>query len=406
MTLHYLDLKDGTVTATPAAFPQAVCLARDQHLHGLTIRDDYNGTLSCDLNELASLPWLERFGVSPGIKPARLLHLEALRSLQNLKTLALHDYKNLDLAYFPNLEELFVRDRAGLHGLETLTRLRRLQIWGLRQGDFSKRNLESLQELTVIQAAQTVVRVVGLECLTGLRHLTLSHSRALAAVGSLPPNLLKFRVEACAHLVDFSCLANNPSLDFVFGQTIQSLAFVPSMRRLTSLAFDSVSDSDLSPILQSKTLRTIRFENRKRYTHTQEELQRALDIGATGDSSHRDEPATAEVMSQRDGILSRWRSALAQGDSQFTQEGIDAVECELSAFEGRAMEARGQQQALRAVLRRTVLALEHLGGAQGTFGCFLETDEREELVPYLLGIVSDCGLVSDQEDPTEPYRNW
>jgi hypothetical protein len=42
----------------------------------------------------------------------------------------------------------------------------------------------------------------------------------------------------------------------------------------------------------------------------------------------------------------------------------------------------------------------------GVHGSFLETDEREELVPYLLDVIARHGLDTQGEDPTEPYRNW
>ena len=68
--------------------------------------------------------------------------------------------------------------------------------------------------------------------------------------------------------------------------------------------------------------------------------------------------------------------------------------------------AAGDNVALREILHRIVLELDGLGGEEGTYGCFLETDEREELVPHLLEVMRACGLDVGDDDPTEPYRRW
>jgi hypothetical protein len=108
----------------------------------------------------------------------------------------------------------------------------------------------------------------------------------------------------------------------------------------------------------------------------------------------------------RDAILRRWREAMVSGDSLFTAEGIAAVERALVRFEADAAAAGGSPESLAESLRAVVLELDRLGGLDGIHGSFLETDEREELVPYLLGVVAEHGLHADGEDLTEPYRLW
>lgn len=108
----------------------------------------------------------------------------------------------------------------------------------------------------------------------------------------------------------------------------------------------------------------------------------------------------------RDAILRRWREAMASGDSLFTAEGIAAVESALVRFEADAAAAGDSPESLAESLRAAVLELDRLGGLDGLHGNFLETEEREELVPYLLGVVAEHGLHADGEDLTEPYRLW
>jgi hypothetical protein len=105
-------------------------------------------------------------------------------------------------------------------------------------------------------------------------------------------------------------------------------------------------------------------------------------------------------------ILDRWRAALADGDSHFTPSGIEAVDVVLRDFERQAASAAGRPDLLSQVLRATVLQLDRIGGEHGQHGSFIDTDEREELVPFLLGVVGEHGLDVGGADPTEPYRPW
>lgn len=113
------------------------------------------------------------------------------------------------------------------------------------------------------------------------------------------------------------------------------------------------------------------------------------------------------VSEAAESILRRWFSAWEEGDEQFTEDGVESVRRLLEKFEADAVLAKHNDASLLRILARTVRDLDVLGGSDGRHGCFIETDEREELVPYLLGVVRDCGLtLDDGEDPTESYRGW
>ncbi len=111
-------------------------------------------------------------------------------------------------------------------------------------------------------------------------------------------------------------------------------------------------------------------------------------------------------MSSRSLIIGRWRTALEDGDLHFSSRGIDAVDALLCDFENSAAAADRQPDALLNILRSTVMELDAMGGEHGRFGTFIDTDEREELVPYLLSVVGDSGLNLDDGDPTAAYRPW
>jgi hypothetical protein len=105
-------------------------------------------------------------------------------------------------------------------------------------------------------------------------------------------------------------------------------------------------------------------------------------------------------------IIERWRTSLSGGDTLFSAEGIAAVDERLNRFERDAAAASGDALRLSELLRELVLDLDRLGGEHGIYGTFLETDEREELVPYLIDVVEKEGLNTGGEDPTEAYRPW
>lgn len=94
-----------------------------------------------------------------------------------------------------------------------------------------------------------------------------------------------------------------------------------------------------------------------------------------------------------------WRARMKAGDPRFTKAKIDAAEKALKAFV--AAVADDPKGALEDVVR----ALNALGGYEGKHGNFIETEEREELVPFLLAKARAAGLRA-KGDPTEKLREW
>ncbi len=410
MTFDEPTVADGIVTTTPGSFEIGVERARRERLRGVSIRTDWRDrdedAPTCDLASLTSLPWLESFGISPDVRATRVLRWEALHQLSNLRELSLHEYRSVELAHHPLLESLAVRDRPGLRGLETLTHLRRLHVWGLRRADLTHlRTLSSLESVRIIQASTKTLS--GLDVLRGLAELELSHCRGLASVSELPPSLRVAKIWKCGRLTDASFLSDHPGLDFVSMTTMASLSFLPTLGAITRLAFESVLDGDLSPILRTPTLRAVFCQDKRHHSHTQQTLQSMLDGVIPREAATRAATTPGTPGSGADDVIDRWRSALEDGDTRFTSEGIDAVAALLARFEREASAASRSQDTLRVLLRDVVLELDRLGGSEGAHGCFLETDEREELVPCLLDVVVRCGWdLGDDDDPTEPYRRW
>jgi len=263
----------GVAMTEPAAFARALNLVKDDGLRGVTIvtdwRDQEPDAPTCDLSLLAEVvPSIEHFAIASGIPTRRTLNMESLYALRGLKALSLHEYSAFDLSHFPQLEELFLTERRGLRGLETLTALRVMRITGLRAADVSGwKDLRALTDLWIIQADRKTTTLSGLEVLTGLRHLEVHNCPKLTGLDGIPDGLLKLKVMRCAAFTDFAFLAGNASLDFLYATTLESLAFLPTIERITGVGFESVVDGDLAPILATTTLRFVGCMDKKHHSH-------------------------------------------------------------------------------------------------------------------------------------------
>lgn len=94
-----------------------------------------------------------------------------------------------------------------------------------------------------------------------------------------------------------------------------------------------------------------------------------------------------------------WRARMKAGDASFTEAKIAAAEKVLRAFiDGVDADPNG-------ALGAAVKGLNAIGGFDGSMGNFIETTEREELVPFLLGAARAAGA-KGKGDLTEDLREW
>lgn len=275
-----LQVNEGVVSATPQAFGAAVDLVRKERLRGLWIRPDFldkqPSPPTVDLARLAEIPAIVDFGVTPDLPRKRVKSWSAIYALAKLEKLALHDYDELDLTRFPALRTLFLKDRPGCSGFESLKALEMARIWNLRRSDLSiLAGARRLAELWIVQTP--LEKLEALDALEALATLQLSHCAKLASTGPLPRRLKKLRIEKCGHLADLSFLAGHPSLEFFYADVVESLAFVRKLPRLSSVGFGNVVDGNLAPLVESASVREVAFHpSRKHYSHALPTLKRAL----------------------------------------------------------------------------------------------------------------------------------
>lgn len=102
---------------------------------------------------------------------------------------------------------------------------------------------------------------------------------------------------------------------------------------------------------------------------------------------------------------SRWREELAAGeDDYFSEDGLNEAEQALARFVSALEECETRDEAVLAV-KTLVLRLNDVGGIDGKYGDFIETDEREELAAIIFDSLKEKGFVFD-EDITEQWRTW
>src|SRR5262249_3503235 len=129
-------------------------------------------------------------------------------------------------------------------------------------------------ELWIIQAKAKTLR--GLETSPSVTTLKLSYCRALEGLSGLPKSLVKLTLEKCLRLKDLSFLAKHPSLEFLYAEIIDSVAFAPTLRRLEYFGSRNIVDGDLKPLVASKSLRKVGLADRKNYTPKVKELNELL----------------------------------------------------------------------------------------------------------------------------------
>lgn len=238
-----------------------------------------------DFSDLESLAFCEELN----LKKSDLSPLYECERLEHLACVYRAD--RLDFSRLSSLKSLYLL--RGSDALESLAlpALQHLLLVSPRNVDCRFLSTLALQELRISGGQMQSLK--GLEKLAQLRSLELDHSSKLTDISSINDavRLEQLSIEKCKYLTDFAFLAQHPRLDKIFISELESLGFVTGMRHLSSIRFWDVKDGDLTPLLQSETLRHVDFyPQRKSYSHKLEEiLNRISNIAAhrpSGETPH------------------------------------------------------------------------------------------------------------------------
>lgn len=94
---------------------------------------------------------------------------------------------------------------------------------------------------------------------------------------------------------------------------------------------------------------------------------------------------------------------MADGDANFTEERIAAVEALLAQYQESAA-AEGADP--MGEMQRAVEGINRLAGFKGSMGRFIDTVEREELCACIEDVARRAGATWKGDDPTEDWREW
>jgi hypothetical protein len=176
--------------------------------------------------------------------------------LDELETIAIYNLKSECLDEFSNKEKLknlilWDCNNQSIDGLLKLKNLRTIEIIrskkiknlnGLKESKFLKDlkiyNCNQLEDITVIKD------------LIKLEKLSFNKNKLITNLEQITPNNIEF-------------------LDI---DTIDNLYFIKDMCNLKFLIFKSVKNNDLTPLLDSLSLKNVCFVNKKSYTYTEKEI--------------------------------------------------------------------------------------------------------------------------------------
>lgn len=266
-------------------------------IYGISCKHILNVSLICEYDFIETLIIQ---GYDHTIEPCKLNQLSVLPRLNKLGLWADKVF-TIDFSLFPKLEELKYYHTKQTENVNVLVNLKRLHIYNFKSNDLEElRNMDSLEELTLWDAKNTNLN--GLCQLTNLRMLYIVRSRKMTDVSGLCNSnrleelnlsycnnitdisvlsrlsrLKTLRLLNCKRLQDLTQLVPNNTIEHINISSLKDLLFLAGMKQLKSLCFDDVINGDISPLLGSHSLESVSMVSKKKYTHTEKEVNLILE---------------------------------------------------------------------------------------------------------------------------------
>jgi internalin A len=204
---------------------------------------------------------------------------DGMHGLYALKSLEYFAFENPsikpDLNYFPHIETLYFKFNDGVLNLSSLKCLKDIMIFNLRTKDCSY--LSGLLNIRTLRlSGGSFLSISGIEKSKLLTRLDITYNSKVENIFSLNklPKLEVLNIEKCKSLNNYDFLRGNQSIKELFIDTLDSLSFLPSMKKLEKINFYNCKDGNLNFLLESKSLRNVNFyPNKKHYTHTLEDIR-------------------------------------------------------------------------------------------------------------------------------------
>lgn len=224
----------------------------------------------------------------PNLRSFTIIHwtienVSAVHSLHSLRHLEISTYCKtpLDFSQFPELETCAIEWRARASSLFECKNLRDLWINRYSGKDASRfSRLTNLERLAIGNSPIRDISALG--CLTRLTSLSLLNLRRLESLKGIQSltGLVELKIVGCYRIrtiKEVSTLAKLRVLDISENKEIESVKPLANLACLEELYFHSstvIRDGDLSPITRLAKLKDLRFQDRRHYSHTRDNLGR------------------------------------------------------------------------------------------------------------------------------------
>jgi Leucine-rich repeat (LRR) protein len=216
---------------------------------------------------------LERFAGLEGliwkIPIANGASLSALHTQEDLKSLSIvQPNLDIDLASFPNLESFGFSFSKHITGFDKASKsLMHIRMSGLSADLEFLGAVKSLVKLDIIRS--DIGSLSGIEKIAKLEELSLTLCRKLTDISCAAKlkNLHTLSIEGCSRLTDLSVAQRFNALKTLWlkAKEIESCGFISAMKSIEFASINAViKDNDVSPFLNSETLKEVWFSPRKR----------------------------------------------------------------------------------------------------------------------------------------------
>ena len=210
-----------------------------------------------------------------------VLNFDSIYNLKEMRNICFQDKQKftIDISRFTKLQHLGSDYWKGLVNLDKAYSLTSMVIC---KYPFSNLSLFSeLRNLQILHIYSSQIRSLdGIEKLP-IKELCLAINNKLEDIHKINEisTLERLDIERCKMLTDFTFLRGNPYIQDLLIDKPDSIDFIMSMPNLKKINFWNCKDGNMNPLLQSQSLEIINFyPNKKHYTHTIEEINKATSI--------------------------------------------------------------------------------------------------------------------------------
>ena len=250
---------------------------------------------------LRSLPALQRLHIINGTQD----QLTVISELKGLRTLTIESNTrvNIDMTFWPSIEELAFTWSANFSNLKKATKLASLRVWSWKDKDLGLlSDVPQLRTLEVVRGSVQSLR--GVEACAQLENLSLSHLSRLEDFHPICAlkSLRALSIESCRRLANVNDLGTLSKLQMVSLTNlgvIATLAPLSSNGNLKKLFFagsTNIADGD-TDIVNRLEIIDFAFQNRKHYNynynHRQTRAERRAEYSAKRFLSEAPCPASA-----------------------------------------------------------------------------------------------------------------